>query len=57
VEETEKLRGFTVKTWAKLQESLEVEGHICDIRKGGVLFVKWPQLTGMGSIDPWAGLI
>jgi hypothetical protein len=40
VEETEKLRGFTVKTWAKLQESLEVEGHICDIRKGGALFVK-----------------
>jgi hypothetical protein len=57
VEEIEKLRGFTVKTWAKLQESLEVEGHICHIRKGGVLFVKRPRLTGMGSVDPWAGRI
>jgi hypothetical protein len=57
VEEIEKLRGFTVKTWAKLQESLEVEGHICDIRMGGVLFVKQPRLTGMGSVDPWAGRI
>jgi hypothetical protein len=34
-----------------------VEGHICDIGEREVLFVKRPRLTGMGSVDPWAGRI